>query len=92
MSCRCFGISRQAYYTWYRRYQAEGVDGLRTRSNAPKASPNPTHVELVGRAFVQWRPPPGHPQRLPPPERRARPGPGASRQRRGERARWWSRR
>lgn len=22
MSCRYFGISRQAYYTWYRRYQA----------------------------------------------------------------------
>ncbi|EGG48190.1 Helix-turn-helix domain-containing protein [Streptomyces griseoaurantiacus] len=36
MSCRYFGISRQAYYTWYRRYQAEGVDGLRTRSKAPR--------------------------------------------------------
>ncbi|MEU6523178.1 hypothetical protein ABZ892_10090 [Streptomyces sp. NPDC046924] len=23
MSCRSFGISRQAYYTWYRRHQAE---------------------------------------------------------------------
>ncbi len=31
MSCRYFGISRQAYYTWYRRYQAEGVEGLRAR-------------------------------------------------------------
>ncbi|MES4886336.1 helix-turn-helix domain-containing protein [Streptomyces sp. NPDC000349] len=36
ISCRYFGISRQAYYTWYRRYQAEGVEGLRTRSKAPK--------------------------------------------------------
>ena len=49
MSCRYFGISRQAYYTWYRRYQAEGVEGLRTRSKAPKHSPNATHVEVVGK-------------------------------------------
>ncbi|WEP00784.1 helix-turn-helix domain-containing protein (plasmid) [Streptomyces sp. FXJ1.172] len=34
MSCRYFGISRQAYSTWYRRYQAEGIEGLRTRSAA----------------------------------------------------------
>ncbi|MFF7359473.1 helix-turn-helix domain-containing protein [Streptomyces sp. NPDC008125] len=31
MSCRHFGISRQAYYIWYRRCQAEGVEGLRTQ-------------------------------------------------------------
>ena len=42
MSCRYFGISRQAYYAWYRRYQAEGVEGLRARSKAPKTSPNAT--------------------------------------------------
>jgi len=29
MSCRYFGISRQAYITWYCRYQAEGIEGLR---------------------------------------------------------------
>ncbi|WP_398940404.1 helix-turn-helix domain-containing protein [Streptomyces sp. IB201691-2A2] len=49
MSCRYFGISRQAYYTWYRRYQAKGAEGLRTRSKAPKHSPNATHVEVVGK-------------------------------------------
>ncbi|MEW2471460.1 leucine zipper domain-containing protein [Streptomyces sp. NPDC046994] len=49
MSCRYFGISRQAYYIWYRRYQAEGTEGLRTRSKAPKHSPNATHVEVVGK-------------------------------------------
>lgn len=49
MSCRYFGISRQAYYIWYRRYQAEGIEGLRTRSKAPKHSPNATHVEVVGK-------------------------------------------
>uniref|UniRef100_UPI00131F1C24 leucine zipper domain-containing protein n=1 Tax=Streptomyces lunaelactis TaxID=1535768 RepID=UPI00131F1C24 len=35
--------------TWYRRYQAEGIEGLRTRSKAPKHSPNATHVEVVGK-------------------------------------------
>lgn len=49
MSCRRFGISRQAYYTWYRRYQAEGVEGLRSHSRAPKHSPNATHAEAVGK-------------------------------------------
>ncbi|MFE2473020.1 helix-turn-helix domain-containing protein [Streptomyces mirabilis] len=33
----------------YRRYQAEGVEGLRTRSKAPKTCPNATHVEVVGK-------------------------------------------
>ncbi len=54
-SCRYFGISRQAYYIWYRRYQAEGVEGLRTRSKAPKTSPNATHVEVVGRSSICGR-------------------------------------
>ncbi|MFG1755893.1 IS481 family transposase [Streptosporangium sandarakinum] len=49
MTCRYFGISRQTYYIWYRRYQAEGIDGLRTRSKRPKTSPNATHVEIVGK-------------------------------------------
>ncbi|MER5619968.1 leucine zipper domain-containing protein [Streptosporangium sp. NPDC002544] len=35
LTCRYYGISRQAYYIWYRRYQAEGVEGLRTRSKRP---------------------------------------------------------
>jgi hypothetical protein len=38
LSCRCFAVSRQAYCTWYRRYRAEGVEGLRTRSEAPRTS------------------------------------------------------
>ncbi len=39
---------RQAYHIWYRRYQAEGIDGLRTRSKRPKTSPNATQVEIAG--------------------------------------------
>jgi transposase len=49
MTCRYYGISRQAYYIWYRRYLAEGIGGLRTRSKRPKSSPNATHVEVVGK-------------------------------------------
>ncbi|MFD5633417.1 helix-turn-helix domain-containing protein [Streptomyces sp. NPDC127077] len=52
---RYFGISRQAYYTWYRCYQSEGVEGLRTRSKAPKTCPNATHVEVVGKIiYLRW--------------------------------------
>ena len=47
LSCRYFGISRQLYYTWLRRYQAEGVEGLRDRSWRPKTSPHATHTEVV---------------------------------------------
>lgn len=48
-TCRYFGISRQAYYYMLRRYEAEGVEGLRTRSKRPKTSPNATHPEVVGK-------------------------------------------
>jgi transposase InsO family protein len=49
LTCRYFGISRQAYYTWYRGYQTGGADGLRARSHRPKTSPRATHVEIVGK-------------------------------------------
>jgi transposase len=46
-TCRYYGVSRQAYYGWLRRFEAEGVDGLRDRSKRPKTSPNATHVDVV---------------------------------------------
>jgi transposase InsO family protein len=48
-TCRYYGISRQMFYTWQRRYDAEGVDGLKARSRRPKTSPNATHAEVVGK-------------------------------------------
>ena len=30
-TCRYYGISRQAYYKWKRRYEEEGFDGLKDR-------------------------------------------------------------
>lgn len=47
MTCRYFGISRQAYYTWLRRYETEGVDGPRERSTRPRTSPNATRAEVI---------------------------------------------
>jgi transposase len=47
MTCRYFGITRPTYYNWLRRYEAEGVDGLRDRSKRPRTSPNATSAEVV---------------------------------------------
>jgi transposase len=49
MTCRYYGISRQVYYTWLRRYPDEGVDGLGDRSRRPHHSPRATHVDVVGK-------------------------------------------
>jgi transposase InsO family protein len=48
-TCRYYGISRSLFYTWQRRYEAEGVAGLRARSRRPKTSPSATHSEVVGK-------------------------------------------
>lgn len=37
--CREHGISRETFYVWRRRYEADGLDGLEARSRAPKSSP-----------------------------------------------------
>jgi transposase InsO family protein len=49
LTCRYYGISRQVFYTWRRRYDADGLDGLRDRSSRPQASPNATRTEVVGK-------------------------------------------
>ena len=49
LTCRYYGISRQCFYTWRRRYDAHGLDGLRDRSHRPLVSPNATRTEVVGK-------------------------------------------
>ena len=49
MTCRYYGISRQVFYTWLRRYETEGVAGLRDRSKRPAHSPHETSPEVVGK-------------------------------------------
>jgi transposase InsO family protein len=48
-TCRYFGITRQAFYTWLRRYEEHGPEGLRDRSRRPRVSPNATKAEVVGK-------------------------------------------
>jgi transposase len=49
LTCRYDGISRTLYYTWRRRYEELGVDGLRPRSRRPHTSPNATSGEVIGK-------------------------------------------
>ncbi len=49
MTSRYFGISRQTFYKWQQRYQADGEAGLRPRSRRPHTCPHATHVEVVGK-------------------------------------------
>lgn len=44
--CRAQGISRQTYYKWKRRFEREGLDGLRDRSRRPDSIPIATPVEI----------------------------------------------
>jgi hypothetical protein len=48
-TCRYYGISRQTYYSWFRRYEEFGLDGLRDRSKRPKVSPWATSSEVVAK-------------------------------------------
>jgi transposase InsO family protein len=49
MTCRYYGITRQSFYVWKRRYEELGFEGLKDRSRRPKVSPNATHVDIVGK-------------------------------------------
>jgi transposase len=46
-TCRYYGISRQCYYGWLRRYEADGLDGLKDRSQRPHHSPRATQTEVL---------------------------------------------
>jgi len=48
-TCRHFGISRQAFYKWKRRYAEHGDAGLADRPRRPKHSPRATAKEVVSK-------------------------------------------
>lgn len=54
-TCRYYGITRQAYYLWLRRYEELGLEGLRDRSRRPLVSPNATSAEVVGKILYLRR-------------------------------------
>src|SRR5438132_13285800 len=44
--CRAQNISRQTYYKWKKRFEREGLDGLRDRTRRPNVVPNATPAEV----------------------------------------------
>ncbi len=48
-TCRHFGISRQAFYRWQRRYAAHGEAGLCDRPRRPHRSPRATAQDIVSK-------------------------------------------
>jgi transposase InsO family protein len=44
--CRAQGISRQTYYKWKKRFETEGLEGLRDRSRRPGVIPTATPVQI----------------------------------------------
>lgn len=48
-TCRYYGISRTVFYRWKKRYEEEGLDGLKDRSSAPMHCPNVTSPEVVAK-------------------------------------------
>jgi transposase InsO family protein len=48
-TCRHFGISRQAFYKWKRRFDECGAAGLYDRPRAPHRSPRATAREVVSK-------------------------------------------
>jgi putative transposase len=52
--CRRYGVSRRVAYKWKRRYDGEGLDGLKDRSRAPHLHPNAVS-EAVEEALLAFR-------------------------------------
>ena len=52
--CQRYGISRPTGYKWWRRYEQEGIDGLKERSRAPSSCPHKTPAGIEA-LFVQLR-------------------------------------
>lgn len=46
-TCRYYGLSRNKFYKWKRRYEENGIDGLKDKSRAPKYMPHATKQEIV---------------------------------------------
>ena len=46
-TCRHFGISRQAFYRWKRRFKEHGAAGLCDRPRTPHRSPRATPRDIV---------------------------------------------
>ena len=52
--CRQHGISRKTGYKWYRRYQAQGINGLQEQSRRPRHSPE-TIPYVIRKEIIRLR-------------------------------------
>ncbi len=56
LTCRHFGISRQTFYRWWRRYEAHNLASLESRSHRPHRRRQPTWTpELADRVLTLRR-------------------------------------
>ena len=55
LTCRYYGITRQAFYLWRRRYEAGGLEALRDRSRRPQSCPHETPPRSSGRSSTCGR-------------------------------------
>ena len=49
--CIAFGVSRETWYKWKRRYDVYGIDGLKDQSRKPHNIKNVKVTEEVGLKF-----------------------------------------
>jgi transposase len=50
--CIAFGVSRETWYKWKRRYDAYGIDGLKDQSRKPHNVKNVKVTEELEKLFV----------------------------------------
>ena len=55
LTCRHFGISRDTFYRWYRRYQRSGPAGLESLSQRPQSVRKPTWSKELENAVLELR-------------------------------------
>jgi putative transposase len=55
LTCRHFGISRDTFYRWFRRYQQSGPGGLEDASHRPKQVRRPTWTKELENAVLELR-------------------------------------
>ena len=55
LTCRHFGISRQTFYRWLKRYEPLDLTTLEERSHCPHRRRHPTWSFLLERKVLTWR-------------------------------------
>ena len=55
LTCRYFGISRQTFYRWKRRYNPRDLTSLEARSHCPRRRRRPTWSPALAHAVRQLR-------------------------------------